>query len=35
MGLWHERFDRNLVLGTHGAALGLAARPVGIRVIGL
>ncbi len=33
--LWRERSDANLVMATHDAALGLAARAVGFRVIGL
>ncbi len=33
--LWHERSDADLVMATHDAALGLAARAVGFRVIGL
>jgi predicted nucleic acid-binding protein len=33
--LWRERSDRDLVMATHDAALGLAARAVGFRVIGL
>jgi len=33
--LWRERSDTDLVMATHDAALGLAARAVGFRVIGL
>jgi predicted nucleic acid-binding protein len=33
--LWRERSDADLVMATHDAALGLAARAVGFRVIGL
>ena len=33
--LWRERTDADLVMATHDAALGLAARAVGFRVIGL
>jgi hypothetical protein len=33
--LWRERADGDLVMATHDAALGLAARAVGFRVIGL
>jgi predicted nucleic acid-binding protein len=33
--LWRERSDTELVMATHDAALGLAARAVGFRVIGL
>ncbi len=33
--LWRERADVDLVMATHDAALGLAARAVGFRVIGL
>jgi predicted nucleic acid-binding protein len=33
--LWRERSDGDLVMATHDAALGLAARAVGFRVIGL
>jgi hypothetical protein len=33
--LWRERSDAELVMATHDAALGLAARAVGFRVIGL
>jgi hypothetical protein len=33
--LGRERSDADLVMATHDAALGLAARAVGIRVIGL
>ncbi len=33
--LWRERSDEDLVMATHDAALGLAARAVGFRVIGL
>jgi predicted nucleic acid-binding protein len=33
--LWSERGGSPLVMATHDAALGLAARAVGLRVIGL
>jgi len=33
--LWSERTRSPLVMATHDAALGLAARAVGLRVIGL
>ena len=33
--LWRERAGADLVMATHDAALGLAARAVGFRVIGL
>ena len=33
--MWRERSDADLVMATHDAALGLAARAVGFRVIGL
>ncbi len=33
--IWRERSDADLVMATHDAALGLAARAVGFRVIGL
>lgn len=33
--LWRERSDTDLAMATHDAALGLAARAVGFRVIGL
>ncbi len=33
--VWRERSDADLVMATHDAALGLAARAVGFRVIGL
>lgn len=33
--LWRERSDADLVMATHDTALGLAARSVGFRVIGL
>ena len=33
--LWRERSDADLVMATHDATLGLAARAVGFRVIGL
>jgi len=33
--LWRERSDADLVMATHDAALGLAARAVGFRVLGL
>ena len=33
--LWRERSDADLVMATHDASLGLAARAVGFRVIGL
>jgi hypothetical protein len=33
--LWHEQTEADLVLATHEAALGLAARSVGFRVVGL
>ena len=33
--LWHEQTEADLVLATHDAALGLAARSVGFRVVGL
>ena len=33
--LWRERTDADLVMATHDAAFGLAARAVGFRVIGL
>jgi predicted nucleic acid-binding protein len=33
--LWSERARSPLVMATHDAALGLAARAVGLRVIGL
>jgi predicted nucleic acid-binding protein len=33
--LWRERSDAGLVMATHDAALGLAARAIGFRVIGL
>jgi predicted nucleic acid-binding protein len=33
--LWHEQTETDLVLATHDAALGLAARSVGFRVVGL
>ncbi len=33
--LWRERSTRDLVMATHDAALGLAARAVGFRVIGI
>jgi len=33
--MWRERSDAELVMATHDAALGLAARAVGFRVIGL
>lgn len=33
--LWRERSDLDLIMATHDAALGLAARAVGFRVIGL
>jgi predicted nucleic acid-binding protein len=33
--LWRERSDAELLMATHDAALGLAARAVGFRVIGL
>lgn len=33
--LWRERSEVDLVMTTHDAALGLAARAVGFRVIGL
>lgn len=32
--LWRERFDRDLVMATHDAALALAARALGLRTIG-
>ncbi len=33
--LWREPSDADLIVATHDAALGLAARAVGFRVIGL
>ena len=33
--MWRERSDAELVMASHDAALGLAARAVGFRVIGL
>jgi prevent-host-death family protein len=33
--LWRERSDADLLMATHDATLGLAARAVGFRVIGL
>ena len=33
--MWRERSDADLLMATHDAALGLAARAVGFRVIGL
>ena len=33
--MWRERSDADLVMATHDAALGLAARAIGFRVIGL
>ena len=33
--MWRERSNAELVMATHDAALGLAARAVGFRVIGL
>ena len=33
--MWRERSDAELVMATHDAALDLAARAVGFRVIGL
>ena len=33
--MWRERSDAELVMATHDAALGLAARAAGFRVIGL
>jgi predicted nucleic acid-binding protein len=33
--MWRERSDADLVMATHDATLGLAARAVGFRVIGL
>jgi len=33
--LWREQSAARLVMATHDAALGLAARSVGFRVVGL
>jgi uncharacterized protein len=33
--LWRERFDRDLVMATHDAALALAARALGMQAIGV
>ena len=33
--LWHEKERKNLVMATHDAALGIAARACGLRVAGI